>query len=578
MVFTRTVRADVKRILTKFVAVSLCILIAIILIINAVSARTGMDIPVEIVWTDQSSSDRPSSVTLRLKDGNTEVSSLTLTSANQDPSNGNKWVGVFEGVPQSANYTIVEDNIIGYSISNNNASPTINDTSAVLSINTGSDRNGTVELGDANFVLIKSSNNNNRWYLWTLENYSGTKLTQLVNAFKTATGDNSVSIDTAYYSNDLPTSYTLSSFFGINETVTISGSEGNISYAHSYLLLDRVSNFYYGNVAPATSSAVSITNTEVPTYTLTVHHLNEDNTPFAADTVTTYNSGDTYTADPISNNRYISELTVGQATGTITQDIEVTYVYHQRYHDVIYQFTGTDQPANASSLLPATAEYEAGDTVTVAADPTATGYRFLGWQINGSPAGSSFTMPSSAVTITGSWERFNGYFAPTISKQVTNPQSVYHFGETVDFQVYVTNTASYAINNVEVEEQFTGANFVAASGYTIDANGKAIIPTIGAGQTVILYAEYLITTDNTETVTNTVELTAAGANNYYYLDPNQDYSASAQFNVQSWQDVPVLTGIKSNHTILYLFLMLLGAAGIGVGIVTYRLHNEEREE
>ena len=515
MVFVRATKTAIKRLLTSLFFVFAIILATTVIVSNAVSARTGMDIPVEVNWSDQNPSSRPSSVTLRLMNGTTEVSNITLTSSNVDPSDSNKWVGVFASVPQSINYTIVEDNVSGYTISNNNVSPTIDATSAVLDIHTGSDRNGTVALGDANFVLIKSSVNNNRWYLWTLENYSGTKLTQLVNAFKTATGDNSVSISTSYYSNDLPETFNIYSFFGLNETVTISGSEGDISYDHSYIWTDRVSAFYYGNVAPATSSTITITNT-------------------------------------LQSNPTVS-----------------------------YQFTGTTQPPNASQLLPASAQYAPGATVTVAQNPTASGYRFLGWKINGSDAGTSFTMPSSDVTITGSWEQFNGYFTPTISKRVTSSQDVYRFGDTVEFLVTVSNTESYPITNVEVTEGLSGARFIAASGYTVSNSGDvATIATIPANGTVVLYAEYDITDDVTQTGrTNTVEITAASASNYYYLDTSHSITASASFDTQSWQDVPVLTGVdvSSSTTLLYYFLLVLGASGI-VGGVVVNQKNKEREK
>ncbi|MBO4855139.1 Cna B-type domain-containing protein [Candidatus Saccharibacteria bacterium] len=579
MVFTRSMKTDIKRTLTILFFPAIIILLVALVTYNAVFARTGMDIPVEINWSDQSSSSRPSSVTLRLMNGTTEVSNITLTSSDVDPSDNNKWVGVFASVPYNANYTVVEDSIPDYTISGNNASPNITNTSIVLDSHTGSDRNGTVQLGDANFVLIKSTTNNNRWYLWTLENYSGNKLTQLVNALKTATGDNSVSISTSYYSNSLPTTFTIYSLIILNETVTISGSEGNISYAHSYLATDRVSAFYYGNVAPASSSAVSITNTKNQTYNLTVHHLNEDNTTFAADTVTSYASGATYTASPIADNRYTPELTIGQATGIITQDTEVTYVYHPKFHDVIYQFTGSVQPQNASSLLPATVTYDDGDTVTVASEPTAAGYRFLGWTMNGQSVSGTFTMPSQNVTISGSWEQFNGYFSPSISKQITNPQSVYRYGDTVEFLITVSNPESYPITNVEVTENLVGANFLAHSGYTVSNTGDtATIASIPANGAVTLYAEFDIAEDVTQTLANTVEITAASADNYYFLDTSQTYIASVQFNTQSWQDVPVLTGVNTNGTILYFVLMFLGAIGIGGSIVVHQVNIKEREK
>ena len=507
---------------------------------------------------------------MRLFDGNTEVKSITLTSADQDPLNTNKWVGSFDSVPYSANYTIVEDDVTGYTISGNNATPVIDNTTAILNSQTGTDRNGSVQLGDANFVLVKANvSNSTRWYLWTLENYSGDKYTQLINELKTVVGDNSITINSSNYSTSLPTTFTLYSLLLFDETVEISGSEGNITYDHSYWFTDRVSAFYYGNVVVATSDSVVVTNVEnvVNTHTLTIHHVNEDNTQFAPDVVTQYDDGDTYTASPISNDHYSSELVSGSATGTITSDMELTYVYHPLYHDVIYQFTGNVFPPNANTLLPATEEHLHGSTVTVAQDPTADGYRFLGWKINGADAGTSFTMPTSDVTITGSWEQFDGYFEPDIDIKIVNGPEYYRVLDTVPFTITVTNTANYPIANVVVEELMSGAKFISGTGYTIVDDQTANIPAIAANSSVVLYAQYTIPQDITQTLTNTVQITSATAANYYYLDPSHDYEAEVDFDVHAWQDEPVVTGINSNSTTLYFVLMLTGAVGAVIGVV-----------
>ena len=581
MVFARATKTAIKRLLTNLFFIFAIILATTVIIFNAVSARTGMDIPVEVNWSDQSPSSRPSSVTLRLMNGTTEVSNITLTSSNVDPSDGNKWVGVFASVPYNANYTIVEDSVSNYSITSNNLSPVI---SAVTILNSASNTNtytqtGTTHnLGDVNFIVIRSGNN---YYVWTLDSYpTGTKRTELTSAIRNLVGNNNATISA--YEDGLPATVSSSALYWLSGfSTSVSGSEGNVSIRTSTGILGgSISAVYYGNLVPGTTNGVSFENVIlIPTYNLTVHHLNEDNTPFAADTVTQYNDGDTYTASPIANNRYTPELTIGQATGIITQDTEVTYVYHPKFHDVIYQFTGTDQPPNAGSLLPATVTYDDGDTVTVAQEPTATGYRFLGWTMNGQSISGTFTMPSNDVTISGSWERFNGYFAPSISKQITNSQSVYRYGDTVEFLITVSNSESYPITNVEVTENLVGARFLSASGYTVSNTGDvATIATIPANGTVVLYAEYELPDDVTGTRTNSVEITAASADNYYYLDTSQSYIASAQFATQSWQDVPVLTGVNTNGTILYFVLMLFGAVGIGVSIVTYKQNNKEREK
>ncbi|MCR4752980.1 MAG: hypothetical protein K5837_00985 [Candidatus Saccharibacteria bacterium] len=77
MVFTREVKTGIKRILTILITLAILSLLATSFIVNAVFAQTGMDIPVEISWSDQSATTRPSSVTLRLMNGNATVSTLT---------------------------------------------------------------------------------------------------------------------------------------------------------------------------------------------------------------------------------------------------------------------------------------------------------------------------------------------------------------------------------------------------------------------------------------------------------------------------------------------------------------------
>lgn len=215
----------------------------------------------------------------------------------------------------------------------------------------------------------------------------------------------------------------------------------------------------------------------------------------------------------------------------------------------------------------------------MAAGPTAQGYRFLGWKKDGQNISGIFTMPSQNVTISGSWERFNGYFAPSISKQITNQQNIYRYGDTVEFQIYVTNTASFPITNVEVAENLVGTRFLNSTNYTLISDAVANIASIPAGGTVVLYAEYDIAEDATQTLTNSAEITATSADDYYFLDTDQDYTASIQFIVQSWQGVPVLTGVKTNSTIFFYILMLIGAIGMGGSIVAHQVNNiKEREK
>ena len=564
MVFNRSVKASIKKKLTRALSIAVLVVIATAFVFNAVFSQTGMNIPVQVTWNDQDASSRPSSVTLELLDGNNVVKSITLTSANQDQTDSNKWVGVFDSVPYSANYTIREADVENYEITANNLSPNTTDTVAVLNSQSSTTTTSRT-LGDVNFVLIRADSGT--YYLWTLENYDGIKYTQLINALKGVTGNNNLNVNTSNYKTTLPSSFSLLNFI-FNQTAEVSGSEGNISFKHSYLLLDLVDSIYYGNVVTGTSDAVTFENVNNTThYSLTVHHINEDGTEFAPDVITQYEDGETYTADPIDNDHYDAELQGGEATGIITEDMELTYVYHPKYHNVIYQFAGDVIPPNAETLLPATTEQLHGSTVAVAQDPAATGYRFLGWKINGSDAGASFTMPTEDVIITGTWEHFNGYFTPEISKQIINAPEYYRALDTVPFEITVTNTADFDIANVVVNELLDGAVFSNGEGYQVDSDDQATISTLAAGESITLYASYVIPKDLTQTITNTAKITSATADNYYYLDNSQEITATASFDVRSTQDDPVLTGVHSTSTILYSILMIVGAIGIGIGIV-----------
>lgn len=515
MVFKRSLKTWARKFCIKlglivvlFTTISLVLAFASIR--GSVSSMTGMDIPVEIIWNDQNASSRPASVILRLKDGNTEIRSLTLTSANQDTTDSSKWVGVFDGVPYSANYVISEDAVSDYTITSNDLSPTLSSVT-ILNSTTGNvnDFNGaTVNIGDSNFVVFRAGLNS-RYYIWTLEEYSGSFSQQtcentnadLIAAVRAMTGNSTATIDKCVHG--LPSGNIT---YGLGGRTSITGSEGNVSvYSVRGIFGGTMSEIYYGNVTPAVSNTVSFEN--------------------------------------------IKNITT---------------------HSVSYQFTGSTLPPNASTLLPAAAQYEQGATVTVANEPTAEGYRFLGWQKDGEPISGSFEMPNEDVLITGSWEQFNGYFTPVIAIEIVGGPTYYRVLDTVTFTITVTNSESYPIHNVVVDELLSGATFISGSDYTVVSGQQASIPTIAAGESVTLYATYQVPRDVTEIITNTVRITSATADNYYYLNPSLDHSDSTDFEVRSWQDEPVVTGINSNSTTLYYVLMLTGAIGAGIGVVNIK--------
>ena len=104
-------------------------------------------------------------------------------------------------------------------------------------------------------------------------------------------------------------------------------------------------------------------------------------------------------------------------------------------YNVTYSYTNTPSGAPA---LPAQASYHEGETVTIAATPTLTGYTFSGWKRNGNVVSTSFVMPGEDVSITGTWTAKTQY---TVTYQYTGTipsgapavpsQQTYYSGDTV---------------------------------------------------------------------------------------------------------------------------------------------------
>ena len=220
-------------------------------------------------------------------------------------------------------------------------------------------------------------------------------------------------------------------------------------------------------------------------------------------------------------------------------------------YTVCYEFEGAIIPPNSASILPPCETHYPGETVTRAANPQANGYDFLGWYKN-----ASFTMPEENVIIYGEWMRTMGKFAPTIAKTIVSPQDEYMYGETVKFKITVTNPESFAITDVYLQEELDGAVFTAPSdsSYTIKTSTIAFIPTIAANSSIDVYAEYKVTENIAQTLTNIVELTGALAEDHI-LDTDQEYKATVDFDTIP-EPVP-LTGIIFN-ALPYVGMVVLG--------------------
>ncbi len=206
--------------------------------------------------------------------------------------------------------------------------------------------------------------------------------------------------------------------------------------------------------------------------------------------------------------------------------VELTGKFELIKYKVTYKFQGTVIPPNAESLLPVEKEYVPGATVKREEEPTSTGYRFLGWYKN-----ETFEMPNEDVIIYGEWMQELGYFAPTIEKEIIDKKLSYAAGEKVSFQITITNTASFALQDIMIEEHTKGSIFLENENYEILNDRFVKIPTLAANSSIILYAEYVAGDEISKKVINEAELTGALAENNYLLDPTKEYKATAEFNI-----------------------------------------------
>lgn len=197
-------------------------------------------------------------------------------------------------------------------------------------------------------------------------------------------------------------------------------------------------------------------------------------------------------------------------------------------YKVSYQFQGTVAPSNATSLLPAEASYHPGDEVTVASNPTASGYKFLGWY-----SSKTFEMPEEDVVIYGEWMLEAGKFSPTIATTITDKKEYYKKNDTVQFKITVRNTASYAIKDVMLQEKLADCVFISGSGYQLLNEQYVKISSIAANSSVVVNAKYTVKDDILKEYSNEVVLTGALADGNNNLDTSKEYKTIEKFKVSN---------------------------------------------
>jgi len=143
----------------------------------------------------------------------------------------------------------------------------------------------------------------------------------------------------------------------------------------------------------------------LPRFDLTVNYVDEQGEALAEQTVETdilYGTEYTTEQKEIAHYEFVSlAQNSDEASGQMTEDKEVIYVYTAILYPVTYEYTG-EVPEDAPEV-PAADEYTFGTQVTVADEPELEGYTFSGWDKE------DFEMPAEAVVIQGFWTAIPKY-------------------------------------------------------------------------------------------------------------------------------------------------------------------------
>ena len=207
-----------------------------------------------------------------------------------------------------------------------------------------------------------------------------------------------------------------------------------------------------------------------------------------------------------------------------SKNVVITGSFTKLKYKVIYKFQGTVIPDNSASLLPSTQEYNAGDNVVLESINNVAGYEFLGWNKE-----NSFIMPDNDVIVYGEWKKKNGEFEPSITIEEVNGKDYYQVGDKINYKITVTNHENYPIKDVIIKEDldvvFKDVN------YTLVDN-IATIEAIDANSSFDIYAEYTVLSSDSNSITNSVSLIGALADNSYELK-DKDYSSQVTSNLKS---------------------------------------------
>lgn len=338
---------------------------------------------------------------------------------------------------------------------------------------------------------------------------------------------------------ELPTtsSYAGGTTVGVEANPTISG------YTFSGWTTEDVEVSNGSFTMPETNITFKGSFTKKETYTVTYETTGEVPKGYMPPKTKNYGEGDDVIVDSLKPGDRVGEYRfLGWTSDDVTleeakkdenvifsmpnKNVVLTGSFELVKYKVTYQFQGAVVPPNAESLLPAEKEYKPGVTVTREEEPTATGYKFLGWYQN-----ETFEMPESDVVIYGEWMQNTGSFAPTITKTIVDGKTYYANGEKVTFEITVTNTAAFAIKDILIQEKNTSSSFIDQPGYTVLSKNYVKIDSLAAGASIKIKAEYPVGEEAIKKETNEVEITGALAENGYTLDTTKDYKATTTFYI-----------------------------------------------
>ncbi len=100
-----------------------------------------------------------------------------------------------------------------------------------------------------------------------------------------------------------------------------------------------------------------------------------------------------------------------------------------------------------------------------------------------------------------------------LANEGTGENGAFKANETAKFDIVVENTGNTTQTNVVVTDTMAGAKIVEGEGYTVNEDGTATIPTIEAGKSVTVQAEYTVTQadiDNQTKLENTATVEGEG--------------------------------------------------------------------